>query len=186
LSRNTRQQLASSFRKCETPGTLKIEEANTAEVALQYFDALKDLHSQSWARRGMPHAFQRPYFEEFHRALIEAGVPSGAVQVLRISADAEVIGYLYNLRYGNKVYAYQSGFADGDPDLRPGYVCHALAIEQCAQKGVTEYDFLCGDNRLKRSFGKTEYAMGWHRFARPSLLLRLETVASDLRASRRN
>ncbi len=181
LSRKARQHLASSFRTYETFGVLTIEQAATSDMALHYFDELKMLHSRSWTRRGKPHAFRHPYFEKFHRALI-ASAP-GAVQMLKISAGSNVIGYLYNFRHNGKIYAYQSGFADDDPNLRPGYVCHALAMERSAREGVLEYDFLAGDNRLKRSFGKTEYAIGWHKFARPSSLLRLEAVAGEIRTA---
>lgn len=181
LSRNARQQLASSFRKYESFGALAIEEAATPDAALRYFDELKTLHSRSWTRRGRPHAFRYPYFEEFHRALIASA--HGAAQMLKITAGPNVIGYLYNFRHNGKVYAYQSGFADEDPELRPGYICHAMAIERNAREGVTEYDFLAGDNRLKRSFGKTEYAVGWYKFARPSPLLRLEAAAGRIRSA---
>jgi CelD/BcsL family acetyltransferase involved in cellulose biosynthesis len=181
LSRNARQQLANSFRAYEAFGALTVDEAATPGQALQYFEDLKTLHSRSWTRRGRAHAFRHPYFEAFHRALIASA--HGAVQMLKISAGANVVGYLYNFRHNGKIYAYQSGFADEDSDLRPGYVCHALAMERSAREGMVEYDFLAGDNRLKRSFAKAEYAMGWHKFARPSPLLRLEAAAGAIRTA---
>jgi CelD/BcsL family acetyltransferase involved in cellulose biosynthesis len=43
-----------------------------------------------------------------------------------------------------------------------------------AAAGATRYDFLAGDNQLKRSLGRERYALYSHRFANPKLGLRVE------------
>jgi len=178
LSRNARQQLNRNLRDLSRFGPLCVEDADDPATRLVWFDALKELHIRSWSRRGKRHAFSEPYFEIFHRAL----VCSDTVQLLRIRAGERVLGYLYNFRFGGMVYAYQSGFADAEGADRPGYVSHALAIERCAKQGVARYDFLAGDNRLKRSFGPAHTALCWASYGRPSTLLRLEAAARWLRA----
>jgi len=177
LSRNSRQQLRRAIRDYRTQGALSCEEAATPQCALGYFEALKALHIRSWKRRGKPNAFRYPFFEQFHRALIAQGVPDRAVQLLRISAGSRPIGYLYNFRHGGKIHAYQSGFEDGDPAFRPGYISHALAIEAALAEGAEEYDFLAGSNRLKRSFGADVYAMSWCTLQQPKLKFRIEAAA---------
>jgi len=177
LSRNARQQLNRNLRDLSRSGPLSAEEASDPAIRLAWFDALKELHIRSWSRRGKRHAFSEPYFETFHRALVS----SPAAQLLRIRAGERVLGYLYNFRFGGTVYAYQSGFADEDGADRPGYVSHALAIEQYAKQGVARYDFLAGDNRLKRSFGPSHYTLCWATYGRPSIPLRLEAAARWLR-----
>lgn len=177
LSRNARQQLNRNLRDLSRFGALCVEEADDPATRLAWFEALKDLHIRSWSRRGKRHAFSEPYFETFHRALVS----SPAVQLLRIRAGRHVLGYLYNFRFGGAVYAYQSGFADEDGADRPGYVSHALAIEHAAKQGMARYDFLAGDNRLKRSFGPSHYTLSWASYGRPSFPLRLEAAARGLR-----
>jgi CelD/BcsL family acetyltransferase involved in cellulose biosynthesis len=177
LSRNARQQLSRSMRSLSRFGALCVEAAATSADALLWFDAMKVLHVKSWMRRGKRHAFALPYFERFHRALIS----SGAGEMLRIRAGDHVVGYLYNFRRGATIYAYQSGFADDNDVDRPGYVCHALAMEHYAGQGAATYDFLAGDNRLKRSFGPRRYSLCWAAYSRPTFLLRLE---ASLRAVR--
>jgi CelD/BcsL family acetyltransferase involved in cellulose biosynthesis len=177
LSRNARQHISRNIRDLSRFGALRVEEAATPGDALAYFEALKDLHIRSWTRRGKRHAFDSAYFETFHRALIS----SGTGQLLRISAGSQVIGYLYNLRQGGVVYAYQSGFADELAKDRPGYASHALAIEHCAKQGVERYDFLAGDNRLKRTFGASQYDLCWSMFSRPTPVLRFEAMLRALR-----
>jgi CelD/BcsL family acetyltransferase involved in cellulose biosynthesis len=161
LSRNSRQQLRRSIRRYSTDGPLRIDEATTVETAQRYFSELKDFHVRSWTRRGKPHAFRHSFFETFHRSLIAYGVPRGSVQLLRVTAGERPIGLLYNFLHRSRVYAYQSGFADSDSDARPGYVCHALAIQHNAEKKAVAYDFLAGSNQLKRTFADCSYVMSW-------------------------
>lgn len=169
LSRNSRQQLRRAKRAY---GPLSLHVAETPERALSYFEALKALHIRSWTRRGKPHAFRYPFFETFHRTLIARGVADGSVRLICVTAGGEPIGYLYNFRHGGTESAYQSGFEDSDPDARPGYVCHALAIENAAAAGIEVYDFLAGANRLKQSFASETYMMSWATLTRPTASLR--------------
>jgi CelD/BcsL family acetyltransferase involved in cellulose biosynthesis len=97
--------------------------------------------------------------------------------MLRISAGGRPIGYLYNFRHGASRYAYQSGFDDEDPAFRPGYVCHALAIEAAAAQGARGYDFLAGSNRLKETFGRENYVLSWCTLRQPKLRFRAEEAA---------
>jgi CelD/BcsL family acetyltransferase involved in cellulose biosynthesis len=179
LSANARYQLRRSFRSYSKYGELRIDAAATIEHALYYFEQMKALHCRSWQRRGRDHAFARPYFERFHRELLSAARIGEAVHMLRVSAGDRVLGYLYNFQHGSIVYAYQSGFADDDSKERPGYVSHALAIEYFARRGCVRYDFLAGDNRLKRSFGEC-YPMWWLNYIRPSPVLRAEAALRSI------
>ncbi len=175
LSSNARQQLRHSLRDCTALGELRCDAASSVENALAWFDALKALHVASWTKRGKPHGFRYPFFETFHRALIEHAFSGRSVQLLRISAGDHALGYLYNVSWrGDCISAYQSGFDDSRRELRPGYVSHVLAMAAGAGDGATRYDFLAGDNQLKRSLGLEHYALYSHRFAKPNLGLRIE------------
>ncbi len=172
LSRNARQQLRRSLR--DFGGELRLELAPDTATALGYFEHLKRLHVRSWTRRGRTNAFDNAAFEPFHRAVIETGVPEGSVDLMEITAGERVLGYLYNFKRNGVVHSYQSGFSDDDPNLRPGYVCHALAIGHYAKSGMSTYDFLAGTNRLKQSFGIETYELSWRRYRRPTFAFRLE------------
>ncbi len=181
LSRNARQQLRRNLRDIAQLGELRFEAAESTAAALVWFDRLKALHTSSWTRRGKPHAFRYPFFESFHRALIGAGQPEGTVELLRLSAGDRPVGYLYNFHQQDRTYAYQSGFDDAFANLRPGYVAHALAMARAAARGATRYDFLAGDNRLKRTLGRHAYTMRWHRFGRPKPGLTVEWAVKALK-----
>jgi CelD/BcsL family acetyltransferase involved in cellulose biosynthesis len=181
LSGNARQQLRRALRGYEPRGALSLSEAANVGQALEFFAAMKTLHVASWQRRRRRHAFAAPHFEQFHRALIEREFAAGGIQLLRIAAGPEAIGYLYNFRRGGIVYAYQSGFDDSQRGLSPGVVSHALAAAHNARRGERLYDFLAGANRLKESFATMRYTLVWQTLRRPRLDHRLRAVARRLR-----
>ncbi len=177
LSKNARYQLRRSLRDYGGPGALQLMEAGTVEEALAWFDDMKKLHIDSWSRRGKTHAFSRPFFDAFHRNLIQRTFAVGRIQMLRVDAGGAPIGYLYNFRDGPRTYAYQSGFEDMDRRLRPGAVSHVLAIEHNFRLGVGIYDFLAGTNRLKSSFATGHRDMHWTTVQLPRMRFALENVA---------
>ncbi len=177
LSKNARYQLRRSLRDYGGPAALELVEARSIGEALAWFDNLKVLHVDSWSRRGKSHAFSRPFFEAFHRNLIQRTFGVGRIQMLRVQAHGAPIAYLYNFRDGMRTYAYQSGFADKDRRLRPGAVSHALAIEHNFRLGVHVYDFMAGSNRLKTSFATGSRHMHWTTVQLPRIRFWLENLA---------
>jgi CelD/BcsL family acetyltransferase involved in cellulose biosynthesis len=174
LSANARQQLRRAFRHFESCGPLRLSAAATTAEALALFAELKTLHCASWERRGRRHSFSGEFFERFHRLLIERSFAVGGTQLLKATAGSRAIGYLYNLRLGDRIYAYQSGFADVNRRDRPGVVTHALAIRHAFNSGARIYDFMAGRNRLKESFSTRCEPMLWQVVQQPRLTFRLE------------
>jgi CelD/BcsL family acetyltransferase involved in cellulose biosynthesis len=177
LSVNARQQLRRALRYFERLGALRLVEATTVSEALTFFEAMKEMHCASWERRGGLHSFSGGFFEPFHRLLIERSFGEGGAQLLRACAGDRVLGYLYNFRLGNRVYAYQSGFDDADRRERPGIVTHFLAIRHAFRSGARVYDFMAGRNRLKESFATRCEPMLWQTVQQPRLAFRLEDFA---------
>jgi hypothetical protein len=71
------------------------------------------------------------------------------------------------------VYAFQSGFRyEEDSRIKPGLVCHALALARYADEGALEYDFLAGDGQHKRSLATGTRTLTWTTLLRDSAWLR--------------
>jgi CelD/BcsL family acetyltransferase involved in cellulose biosynthesis len=181
LSVNARQQLRRALRYFERFGALRLVEAATIAEALTFCDAMKELHCASWERRGKPHSFSGGFFEPFHRLLIERSFAEGGTQLLKACAGDRVLGYLYNFRLGDRVYAYQSGFDDADRRERPGIVTHSLAIRHAVQSGARVYDFMAGRNRMKESFATRCEPMLWQTVQQPRLAFGLENFARQFK-----
>jgi CelD/BcsL family acetyltransferase involved in cellulose biosynthesis len=160
LSANTRYQLRRSDRAY---GAIRVDRAATLAEAVAFLDALAALHQATWISRGKPGAFADPAFLAFHRELLGRALPRGEAELLRIAADGNIVGYLYNFRHRGRVLAYQSGFdyAAARPHQKPGLTCHHAAIAQARREGVVAYDFLAGGDRYKTSLANAATELFW-------------------------
>jgi CelD/BcsL family acetyltransferase involved in cellulose biosynthesis len=148
LSTNARAQIRRAMRLFGD--TLRLEQAATTSQAQEFFDRMVVLHQASWQARGQPGAFADARIQMFHRALIEAGFTSGEVRLLRVATADRDLGYLYEFRHGGRALSYQMGLkSEPDARLKPGLVCHVLAIEKARHEGAAVYDFLAGAQRYK-------------------------------------
>ena len=168
LGRSTRHQLRRSARLFAASGPLQLARAATVAEALDFLDRLIDLHQASWARRDQPGAFACAQIRRFHKTLIATAHPRDEIDLLRVTAGDAEIGYLYNFRHQERVYAYQSGFAyNSDPHAKSGLTCHHLAIEHYRAGGLRAYDFLAGDDRYKTSLAPHLTPLHWVELAHP-------------------
>ena len=180
LSANTRQQIRRSMRLYEKRGPLAIERADSVSEALMFLDRLKQLHQEYWEGRGEPGAFSFPFFAGFQLQLIETCLHRGTIELAKVTAGADVIGYVYNLVYRGHVYAYQTGIRyEADPKLKPGLVSHCLCIQRHLDEGDHVYDFMAGEARYKANLGQPGPEMVYLLAERPAWPLQLETALQD-------
>jgi CelD/BcsL family acetyltransferase involved in cellulose biosynthesis len=183
LSGQTRSQVRRAQREA---GKLAIEIARDAATAIEIYSEMCSLHIAQWRARGKPGAFADPWFDRFHRRLIATRFSHGEIQLVRVRNERETIGCLYNFVFGGRVLQYQSGFATYEnPHLKPGFVCHAAAIDHGAASGLALYDFLAGDQRYKKSLSTDETSMRWARVQRRRLRFVVEDHVRRWRDRRR-
>jgi CelD/BcsL family acetyltransferase involved in cellulose biosynthesis len=187
FGRNTRRQIRGARLDYGALGTIEVEAARHVPEALDFLDELKRLHQRYWRGRGRPGAFASAAFEDFHRRLVTSCHERGETELLRIRAGSRTVGLLYNFIHRGRVYAYQSGFDYTlVPRGRPGILCHFLAIERHGRGGALVYDFLAGDNRLKRSLSSTTTQLHWLTWQRATPAARFEHwLASTAKRLRR-
>lgn len=183
VSSNTRAQIRQAIRAFSEIGPLSIRAAGDAAEALNFLDELCKLHEVRWRHKG---AFSTPETAAFHRNLVRRGTETGFVELLKVSAGPQLVGYLYNLKYRGSVLNYQSGFAyRSDNRLRAGLVAHHLAIERALDQGALVYDLLAGRSRYKESLAHEGPELFWCRVQSPALRFRLERLARRVRGALR-
>jgi CelD/BcsL family acetyltransferase involved in cellulose biosynthesis len=181
ISSNTRQQIKRSMRIYEERGPLKIERAETIDTAMTYLDALGELHKERWIGRGTTSVFNHPTYVHLHKSIITDQLPTGGVELLKISAGENVIGYLYNFIFRKRIYFYLSGLTyENDNRVKPGFVTHALCAQDHVEHDAVEYDFMAGENRYKTSLGQPTLTMISLIVDRPTLLAFAEHWARRL------
>jgi CelD/BcsL family acetyltransferase involved in cellulose biosynthesis len=179
VSANTRSQIRRARRRV---GACELEVAASVAEALACYGELVALHTECWRARGEPGVFADPWFERFHRRLIERRFAHGEIQLVRLRAGARTIGCLYNLVANGRVLFYQSGLAAfDDPVVKPGHLCHAAAIARCADEGHAVYDFLGGRDRYKASLATGATELVWLCVQRDRLRFAIEDRMRDLK-----
>lgn len=175
LKPSTARRIRRSMALYETRAPLTLKAAEGVGDALDLFDSLGEFHQLRWTARGRPGAFAYPFYVAFHRRLIESALPMGQVELVRISAGGEPIGYLYNFLDRGRVYYYLSGFRfEDDNRLKPGLVSHALCIERHRAGGMDIYDFMAGDQRYKLELGQAGPRIVSLAVQRPNWMLAAE------------
>ncbi len=155
LSANTRQQVRRAMRFYEERGALSAVRAPDAATALGWLDELATLHQSQWQARGEPGGFAFPFFAAFVRRLVERCVPRSTVELARVTAGEEPVGYVLNLVLRGQVLAFVTGLrTEADARLKPGLVSHALCIQRHADEGARVYDFMAGAYRYKSNLGQ--------------------------------
>jgi CelD/BcsL family acetyltransferase involved in cellulose biosynthesis len=190
LSGNSRSQIRRSRKLySERSGPIALTSASTLEEALSWLRELARLHNARWEAKGMKGSFAHAAVLDFHERFIRRMWPLGSVDLVRVRAGDEDMGYLYNFLVEGKVLFFQSGFAYvDDARFKPGLLTHSFAIAHYLAKGMREYDFLAGDARYKRSLGKSLRTLYWsvvyRRNARNRVLLWIRRRIIDSRAAR--
>ncbi|WP_303904063.1 GNAT family N-acetyltransferase [Thiohalomonas denitrificans] len=175
LSASRRKKIRRELRIAEKAGPLGIESATTVDSALALFDELKMYHQLRWERSGEPGSFADPEWEAFHRELIARQLPQNGAQLLKVTAGATPIGFIYSLVRTGHVYVIQTGFNyDSLPDLRPGETTHYMAIQWNYEQGFNRYDFLGGDSFYKQTLSNSSDRLVYLTIQRPHLKLILE------------
>jgi CelD/BcsL family acetyltransferase involved in cellulose biosynthesis len=163
LSGSARRRVRQTLRAF---GELECEWAADVPRALEILDELADLHQARRTAAGDAGAFASARFTAFHRALIERLGPERAMLV-RARRAGETVGCLYGHVEGDRLLFYQSGVRHyEDNKLRAGVAVHALAMQACAQRGITTYDFLAPPDRYKRELATDAQQLAWARLER--------------------
>ena len=191
LDGRTRAKIRRAMREYSAIGVLCVETASTVVEGLEWLDSLEVLHQKRWISKGETGCFSNQRFVRFHRMMIARNLESRRVIVLRVKVGNAALGYLYGFADKERFYLYQCGF-DYDMVERnsmPGLVCHVLAMQTLADKGLKMYDFMAGCSGYKSALSNVVENMTWTLFrsesVRFSLVERVQPVLSKMRRIRR-
>ncbi len=169
LSYKVRYNIRQSIKLYQQSGQLRLTRAQSIEHAQAMLAELARLHQDRWTAKGRPGAFASPRFQQFHRAMLAKCFNRGEIDILRVSADDETIGILYNYVLKSKAFFYQCGFKFSDNrKLRPGLVTLQVALQSYLESTLPEFDLMAGDLEYKRSLAEQRRELDWHTVRRPS------------------
>jgi CelD/BcsL family acetyltransferase involved in cellulose biosynthesis len=185
LTSNTRYQVRRSVRAFEG---VEGHWAETIDDAFDIFSELVHLHQRRWRDAGRPGVFASERFLEFHRSLVSRLFSKGAVCLYRARSPLGTIGCLYSFIERGNVFSYQLGLARfGDNKMKPGFVTHALCMQESYERGLSDYNFLADASPWKRELATAERQLVWAVASRPRLKIRLaDALGATRRLARRS
>ena len=188
LGAGRRAHIRRCLRAYAAVGPLTLTEAPDVPTALAFLDRLIVLHDKRWLDRGAASEFSTPFCRAFHERLVRDALPRGEIQLLRLTAGRQDLGYLYSFVHEGQVCFYQSGYAYDllDPKYSPGLVTLVMAIQHNAAKGMAAFDFLAGNQAYKAALATNRAEMvSWTLQRRSALSTAEMAIRWKLRLARR-
>lgn len=177
LSANSRSQIRRSARDYGEGAVVIPDKAKSPE---QVDEWLADMHHLNRDRHN-DNAWEEPLFRAFARQLAICGLGNGEVELLRITAGEQLLGYLLNFVYRGRAMNYQSAFAPAiSSKAKPGLMCHVAAVERYAMAGYDLYSLLAGGDRYKQSLATGHEVLQWWNLERFSPRLEAEHLLRKL------
>lgn len=141
--RSLRQNIKSGRRKLDRFDSVEIRKTTDARELAADLDEFVRLHQMRWRSKNMPGAFADRRFLDFQKAVMKKALDDGYLELLFLRVNGRDIAALYNIRYGEKIYFYQSGIdASFSKTISPGLILHSYSIERAIEGGLKEYDFM--------------------------------------------
>ncbi len=128
---------------------------------------LFELHRLRAGARHLDSNFMSPAVKRFHQELGRQLLPRGLVELHALYRGPRPVAAHYHFSYNHKMYFYQSGY---DPDWSRwsvGMVLLRQTVKAAFENGVTEFDFLKGDESYKQLWASaTREERFWRVFNR--------------------
>ncbi len=143
LSSTMRHNIRANERRLESCNNAAFSKTDDISKFDRDFEELVRLHQCRWESRRLHGSFSNVKFREFQKMVMPYILRNGHLELRFLSVSGKNIAALYNIRYNNKIYFYQSGLDTAfDKKLAPGLLLHNHSIKEAVSCGLKEYDFL--------------------------------------------
>jgi len=127
--------------------TLARHEWNEADPRV--VDRLAEVELRSWKAREGNLKISTDTGREFYHRFMSYFAKRGELDLWRADGADKLLAFLVNIRFGGKVYHYNTCFDEAAAAISPGMLMHSEAIQDAFARGLAEYDFLSGDEPYK-------------------------------------
>lgn len=112
------------------------------------------LHAARWHDDGGTQAFPDGRLVRFHERILERFAEEGHARLWTMTIAREPVAVAYTFDDGARSLYYQSGFAPAWRSRSVGLVLLARYLEDAFERGVSEVDFLRGNEAYKRDWAR--------------------------------
>ena len=153
LSRKSRYNIMKKERELASKCRLEFTICDSAGALNETIETLSELHRKRMLQKGISGSSITGGFWKFQKDVAGDFFAKGWLLIGLLKADGKIIACQYAYLYRNKLFHYQSGF---DPAWRKysiGLISNAHMIQESIRRGLTEYDFLRGNEDYKYHWG---------------------------------
>ncbi|MBS7646617.1 GNAT family N-acetyltransferase [Candidatus Bathyarchaeota archaeon] len=149
LSRNMKRNLRRYMEKAKKEFEVEFSDYSKVESCIEGMHLLFKLHQKEWTSKGYPGVFANINLRNFHLeiAKIFAGRRWLGLFLLKLSGRPAAV--VYGFKDQRKFYGYLSGFDPIYSKYSVGNLLIAHVIEKCIEEGLSEFDFMRGDEKYK-------------------------------------
>ena len=108
-SSDLRSNIRRNRKALAQAGQISFMMAHDEATLQQGLQTLIDLHQRRWTEKGKPGVFLSEKFLAFHKRLLPLALNNQWLKLHVLSLDHTPIAAIYNFKYNNKIYFYQSG-----------------------------------------------------------------------------
>lgn len=123
--------------------------ATTPEEIRPALGRLLALHAKRWSGQGGSDAIARPAVKAFHQDAAQRLARAGIARIEELWIDGACRASYYGMQSGNRYYLYQTGFDREWARRSVAFIRLGLSIQEAANRGVTTYDLLRGNETYK-------------------------------------
>ncbi len=125
-------------------------------------ESLFELHNLRRRQKGGRGLFEEARQRLFHLQLCESSRSPVLPRVYLLENEGQALAALYGFQVGGRFAFYQSGMDPAVAEHSPGGVLMGLIVEDCIRRGLTEFDYLRGEEAYKsRWTGEVRSTVDW-------------------------
>ena len=152
LTSHGRQRKRRQLRKARKDFRVKLTLLDTVAAVRSAFPTVLALSTSARGMHGQRSPFANAEYAGFHREVIELLLPEQVAKLYLLCFDDKPVAFQYGYQLLGKYYDFQNGFDLLLGEYSPGAVLLQLILEHLIAQGVTEFDFLRGEEAYKNSF----------------------------------
>ncbi len=116
---------------------------------VRHVEDLAAIERRSWKAKDGNLKVSTESGQKFYRGFCSYFSARGWLEVWRADIDDAPVAFILNVIYRGKCYHYNTSYEEKSAYISPGVLLHADAISDAFGRGLTEYDFLSGDEPYK-------------------------------------
>lgn len=147
LSHNRRYDLQRNLKRLERGFKVDFVDYSGVQSYVEGMNVFLELHQKRWKLKGFPAVSQR--YRNFNFDIAHSFSKRGWLGLFSLRLSGKPVAAFYGFKYKGKFYSYLSGFDPRYSRYSVGNLLVAKAIERSIEEGLTEFDFMRGDEDYK-------------------------------------